>query len=287
MSASVARLRSGGIPGRAVAALAVLAVALVAAFVAAPRVLAGVGSGGGFAGRRDLVEALRESFTGYWSSGDRELSPGLERVVDYWVRYHLAKAAIAAVVLIVLVALGVAVWRAFLQTGGAGRGKRTALASAGVGVTMLALFSLLVVMANIQGAAAPLASLLPMLTAGAAGARLTGTLDQVRWQLAAAPGTEGRTSPALEMMIGDFARYHVAMAVLAAIVAAVFIGLSAVLWKRFAGTEPSRGRARRMLGSFGALSALLALAMIVIAVANTATAADPAPALLAFFEGGW
>ncbi|XVQ09846.1 hypothetical protein ACQP1W_46260 [Spirillospora sp. CA-255316] len=282
MSAHAALPRSAGIPGRALAVLTVLAVALSAAFVAAPRMLAG-----DFAGSRDLVEALRESFTGYWSSGDRELSPGLERVVDYWFRYHLAKAAIAAVLLIALVALGVLVWKAFLNADGPGRGKRAALASAGVLVTMLALFSLLAVMANIQGAAAPYASLLPMLTAGATGAQLTGTLDQVRQQLAGYPGAGGHTAPALEVMVSDFARYHVAMAVIAAVVAAVLIGISAVLWRKFAGTKPSRRRARRVLGAFGALSALVSLAMIVIAVANTATAADPAPALLAFFEGGW
>ncbi|MFC5744579.1 hypothetical protein [Actinomadura rugatobispora] len=254
--------------------LAVLAVALAAAFVAAPRMLAG-----DFAGSRDLVEALRESFTGYWSSGDRDLSPDLERVVDYWFRYHLAKAAIAAVLLVVLVALGTLVWKAFLKADG--RGKRAALASAGVLVTMLAVSSLLATMANIQGAAAPYASLLPMLTAGA---EPTGTLDQVRQQLAGYPGAGGHTPPALEVMISDFARYHVAMAVIAAIVAAFLIAVSTMLWIRFARTEPS---AKRVLGSFGVLSALLSLAMIVIAVANTATAADPAPALLAFFEGSW
>ncbi len=287
MSAPAAVSRSAGIPGRALAMLVALAAVLVAAFVAAPRVLAAVGPGGGFAGRRDLVEALRESFTGYWGSGDRDLSPGLERVVDYWFRYHLAKAAIAAVLLVVFVALGVLVWKAFLKTGGPKTGKSAILAPAGVLVTMLALFSLVTVMANVQGAAAPYASLLPLLTAGATGAQLTGTLDQIRRQLAASPNADGHASPALEAMISDFARYHAAMAVIAAIVAAVLIGVSVVLWRRFASAEPSGRRTRRVLGSFGALSALLSLVMIVIAAANATTAADPAPALLAFFEGGW
>lgn len=291
MSAPAALPRPAGIPGRALAMLTALTVALAAAFVAAPRVLAGIGTGSGFAGRSDLVAALRESFVEYWWSGDRDLPPGLERVVGYWFRYHLAKGAIAALLLIVLVVLGAVVWKAFLGAGGRGRGRSVALASAGALVTMLALFSLLAVVANIQGAAAPFASLLPMLTAGASGVRLTGTLDQVRQQLAGSPGA-GHTVPALEVMISDFSRYHVALAVTAAIVAAVLVGASAVswrsavLWRRRAGTEPSGRRAARVLGSFGALSALLSLAVIVIAVANAATAADPAPALLAFFEGG-
>ncbi|GAA2733562.1 hypothetical protein [Actinocorallia aurantiaca] len=276
-------LPSAGVPGRALAALAALAAALAAAFVAAPGMLAG----GGFAGQRDLVEALRGSFTGYWGSGDRESSPDLERVVDYWFRYHLAKATIAAILLIVLVALGVRLWKAFLSAGGPKTGKRAALATAGALVTMLALVSLLAVMANVQGTVAPFASLLPMLTADATGTRLTGTLDQVRRELAVYPGTSGHASPALEVMISDFYRYHVAMAVIAAIVAIVLIGVSVALWRRFARTEPSGRPARRVLGSFGVLSALLSPAMIVVAVANTATAADPAPALLAFFEGEW
>lgn len=287
MPVSASPSRSGGTPGRALAMLSALAVILTAAFVAAPRLLAARGADGGFAGQGDLVESLRESFTGYWSSGTGDLSPSLERVVDYWFRYHLAKAAIAAVLLVVLTVLGVRVWKAFARAGGQGMAKRAALALAGVLVTMLALTSLLAVMANIQGAAAPFASLLPMLTAGATGARLSGTLDQVRRQLADYPGVGGHTTPALEVMVSDFSRYHVAMAVIAAIVAAVLVGVSAVLWRRFAGTDRSARRARRVLGSFGVLSALLALAMVVIAVANTATAAGPAPALLAFFEGGW
>ena len=77
------------------------------------------------------------------------------------------------------------------------------------------------------------------------------------------------------------------MAVMAAIVAVVLIGMSVVLWKRFARTGSSERRTRRVSGSFGALSALVSLVVIFVAVANTTTAADPAPALLAFFDGGW
>ncbi|GAA4225834.1 hypothetical protein GCM10022254_08630 [Actinomadura meridiana] len=273
-------------PGRTLAMLTGLAVALSAAFVVAPGFLAGIGPGRGFTGKRDLVEALRTSFIGYWNSGDQDLSPSLERVVDCWFRYHLAKAVIAALLLIVLVALGVSVWKAFVKTDGLGAGKSAALASTGVLVTMLALFSLVAVMANVQGMVAPYSSLLPMLT-DTTDAQLTGTLDQIRRQLADSSGTDGHAAPALQLMTDDFARYHVAMAVIAAIVAATLIALSAVLWRRFARTERSGKRTRRVLGSFGALSALLALAGIVVAAANTATAADPAPALLDFFQNGW
>jgi hypothetical protein len=42
-----------------------------------------------------------------------------------------------------------------------------------------------------------------------------------------------------------------------------------------------------MLGSFAVLSAVVSLGMIVVGLANTTTAADPTPALLAFFGGGF
>jgi hypothetical protein len=100
---------------------------------------------------------------------------------------------------------------------------------------MLALFSLATVMANIQGAVAPFASLLPMVMEGAP----ADTVGQIRRGLADYPGAGGRSHAALEVMISDFARYHAAMAV------------------------------------------------IVVVVANTGTAADPVPALRAFFDGGW
>jgi uncharacterized membrane protein len=133
---------------------------------------------------------------------------------------------------------------------------------------------------------APFSSLLPMLldgatngaTDGATDGALAGTLAQVRQDLAGA-----QHGPASAVMISDFARYHVAMAVIASIVAVVLIGLSAVLWKRFA----SDRRARRVRGAYGVVSALLVLGMVVVVVANATTAADPAPALLALFEGSW
>jgi hypothetical protein len=272
MTSSTAPPRSADFSGRALATLAALAAALGAAFVVAPATLAASGPGGGFADQRHLTEALRTAFVEYWRSGDRELSPALAGVVDYWLRYHVAKAVIAAVLLTVLVVLGTRLWTAFLNVAGPAPGRRIALASAGVLVTTLALLSLATVMANVQGAVAPFASLLPMLTGGATGGELADTLAQVRQGLAGS----GSAPPALQVMIDDFARYHAAMAVVATAVAAVLVVTGVALWRR-----SSRTRA------FGVLSLSLSLLVIVVAVANTGTAADPGPALLAFFEGGW
>lgn len=279
--------QSPAISGRALALLGALAIALVAAVVVAPGPLAAIGSDAGFADKHNFTEAVREEFVKYWSSGDRDFSPGLARVVDYWFRFHVAKAVIAAILLIVLVTLGVPLWKAFLRAGGLRARVRVALGSAGVLVTMLALLSLVTVMANIQGAVAPFASLLPMLIGGETNGGLTDTLDQVRQRLADSPNAGDQTPPALDAMVGGFTRYHVAMAVIAAIVAVVLLGVTGVLWRRFARTASSDRRTRRVLAAFGLLVALLSLATIVLAVVNATTAGNSAPALLALFNGGW
>ena len=77
---------------------------------------------------------------------------------------------------------------------------------------VIAVSSAAVVMANIQGAVAPFASLISLLPLGSHDKRLIHTLGQVRQGLAAYPGAGGRTAPALEAMISDFALYHAALA---------------------------------------------------------------------------
>ncbi|MFF3608987.1 hypothetical protein [Streptomyces sp. NPDC002463] len=275
--------RSATVRGRALALLATAALALVAAFVVVPRTLAASASGADVGGEGGLARAFREAFVAYWSSGERGFPPDVDRLVAYWSRYHVAKGVIAALLLIVLVALGARLWRAFVRAGGLGAGRRFALAATCVLTTTLALLSLAAVMANIQGATAPFASLLPMLPTGGTDGEVGAAIAQVRERLAAGD----HVSPALDVMLGDFARYHEAMAWIAAAVAVVLVVLGVAAWKCFRRTLSADRRARRTLGSFAALSVLSSLFLIVVAVANTTTAADPRPALLAFFHGGW
>ncbi|GAA3218940.1 hypothetical protein [Actinocorallia longicatena] len=286
MNVPAALPRGEGLSGRLLAVLTILAAGLVAAFVAAPRVLAG----GDFGGRADLVEALRGSFVASWNSGAADPAPDLQRVVDYWLRYHLAKAAIAAILLAVLIALAVRVLTAFARTGGSTAKGSTArgvlLCGSGALALTLAAGSLLAVVANLQGAAAPYASLLPMVTDGANGAPLTGVLDQIRQQLTTAQNTGAATSPALETMIDDFVRYHAAMVAIAAVTAAILLAAAALLGRRYARTARPERRTRRVLAAGAALTGLLGIVFVVVAVANTTVATDPVPALLAFFEGG-
>ena len=272
--------------GRALALLGVLAVALSAAFVLAPAVLAATAPGGGYAGQGAIITALRTAFVGYWASGNRNYPTGLERLVDYWTGNHVAKAVIAALLLTVLVVLGVRLGRALLGAGRLAAWRGAALASSGALVTVLAVLSVVLVVVNIQGAVAPFASLISMLPLGAPDARFTRAVGQVKQGLPGYPGAGGRTPPALEATISDFALYHATLAVLAVIVAVILTGVSVVSWKRRARTGSSERRVRHALGLAGAFSALLAVAVIVVIAANLGTAMNPAPALLAFFNGG-
>ena len=229
------------------APLAVLAVVLIAAFVLAPPLLVG----GDFASYPDLVATVRRAFVADWQTGSGELS-GL---ADHWVLYHAVKAVTSAAVLAVLIVLGVRTWR------------RKPLFFP---VAMLGLFALVTVMANVQGMVAPLASLLPMVMEGAPDEPLAATLGQVRQELTG----EDRISPAAQAMIGDFGLYHEAMVVMAAVVAVALAVAGVLLWRR-----------STRVGAV--LTALLAVGALTVAAANVSVAADPAPALLAFFNGGW
>lgn len=241
------------------AALTALTALLVAAFVLAPGPLAGTVPGG-------LGPALHASFEEYWRADQRD---HLQTVVDYWFRYHVFKGAIAALLLAVLVVLGVLITRAFVRSGGPGR------AAAGITVGLLGLVALAAVMANVQGAVAPFASLLPMLQGD--------TLTEVAPQLVA-----GAHPPAaVGEMVDDFARYHVAMALIAAVLAAAFVSGTVLAARRFARTDPADRRRRLAAVAFVAVAALLSVTMIVLAVANTTVAADPQPAFQAFVNGGW
>ena len=269
------------------ATLVALVAGLAAAFVVAPPRLAASGSAGDLADRGHLGAAFRTAVVGYWHSGDRNYPPALQRVVDYWFRFHLVKGGIAALLLIVLGALTVLLWRTFLRADGLGMGSRAALVSAGTAVPMLALFALAVVMANIQGAMAPFASLLPLLMEGTPDASLAATLAQARQQLAGSHRTSGYTPPALDAVVSDFGWYHAALAVVAAVVVVALLGLSVMFWRRFARAGSADRRTRRVLGWFGVFSALSSLIVVVVLVANTGTAMDPAPALLGLFNGGF
>ena len=258
--------------------LAALAALLIAAFVLAPaRLAAGPGTTD-LAGPERLAAAFRRAFVTYWGSGGRAFDPQTRRIVDYWFRYHVAKAVLAAAVLAVLIVLVRLIWRAFVDAHGA---RAAALATGGVLSTGLAVVALAAVLANVHGMAAPCGSLLPMLfDDGPAPAALSGALAQVRQQLAA-----GGHPPALEVITSDYVRFHAVMAVEGTVVVLVLAAVTVVLWRRFA--RAAAGRPRLVLAAYGLFTPLLALTLAVVVWANATTAAHPLPGLRGFFAGGW
>lgn len=281
MTGSAISTRSAGVvPGRALAGLTAVAVALGFAFVLAPGPLAESGSDG-FADQGKLRRALRDGFVAYWDSGDQGRPPALTRVIDYWFRYHVVKGAIASALLVVLVVLAVLLWKAFVRGAMPGAAQRIWLAMAGSLVGLFAFAALLAVIANIQGAVAPFSSLLPMLPSGSDDPQLSAVFDQIRQQLAG----NGGTSAPVKDMVDDFARYHVAVAVMAAILMITAIGLSVVSWRKF--TKSADARIRRVLGAAGIVSALMGSAAVVLLIANTTAVIHSTSALAAFFNGSW
>lgn len=255
------------------------ALALGVALVLVPFPAASALSPGGYAGRAALVDAVGAGFVRFWHEGTGSLPADLGAAVDFWTRFHVVKAGLAAALLAVLVQLGSRAWAALHARNGAGQ---RALAGAAAAVTWpAALVALLVLVANVQGAIAPLTSVLGLLPIGAPGPALAETLSQVRHGVAA-----DASNPAVRALLTDVATYHVAMAVLAALTVAALLAAAGFVWRtrRRTAAGARQGRAFLVAG-IGAVVAVAGL-FAVVAAANLSTAERPGPALLGFFEGG-
>ncbi len=253
--------------------------ALLAAVFLAPFPMASMWPGGGYPSRAALVDSLTSGFLRYWDAGTGSINPGLALPLDFWARFHIVKAVLAAVLLLVLVLLGSRTWKVYTRAVGV---RRRFLAGALLGMEMpLALVALLVLVANIQGVVAPFSSALGLLPVGKPGHALAGTITQVRRSLAS-----GASGPATETLVHDFTVYHVAMAGLGAAVCVALLAAAVLLWRRRARICGEPRRARRLLATVVVALAASAAFFGVVTVANLSTVARPAPALLGFFEGG-
>jgi len=257
----------------AAAGLLILAVMLV------PFPLASALPGGGYPDVSALGDAMDSGFVAYWRAGTGSLGSGLQTAVDFWARFHIIKAVLAAVLLAVLVPLGSRIWGAYATA--PRRGRRLLLAVTGVFHAGIALLALLVLVANIQGAIAPLSSALGLMSVGDPGPALADVTGQVRDGLDA-----GQQSAALDLLVRDFTVYHAAMAGVGTMVTVGLLVAAVILVRRRARMPRTERRLRRvhLLGvvSLICLAALFGL----VTVANVSTVAHPAAALLGFFDGG-
>jgi cytochrome bd-type quinol oxidase subunit 1 len=273
------------LPGRSVAALTGLCVALLAALVTAPARLAAQGDSH-LSDRAMLVECLRAAFVDYWRSDASDYPPDLAHVVDFWARYNELKAVIASALLVTLLALGVVLSRTFSRGLAPGSVTRLAVASAATVAWGGALGAVWKLIASIQRAIAPFGAVLPLLRGGSPDGTLAATIDQVQQNLHSGPSTTRPPPPALAEIVDSYARFHVVHAIAAALTCGIFVAAAVVLWKRSARTAHDQP-GMRTTRSVAALCGLLALSFGALCAANVATAANPEPRLLGFFEGGW
>lgn len=260
-----------------VPALALGAAALLAAVFLAPFRVASLWTGNAYPDVGVLRSSVTDAFVAFWSSGESAMGPDLAGPVDFWAKFHLVKALLAAALLVTAVLLGGSLWRITLDSSSVGR--RVAAGAAGVVTGGVAVLALVLLAANVQGVIAPLSSVLGLMPLGTPKAGLADTVTQVRNGL-----ESGSEAPTLALLLGDFVAYHVAMVVIGAVVTIGLGVASVVVWRR-----------RRRSGRPGerALLVIAALALFALAgffglvtTANASTAARPAPALLGFFESG-
>lgn len=263
---------------RHLAAFSAAATLLVALVALVPFPLASALSGGRYGDLDALRDGVTRGFVQLWATGDGRWGE-LSATADFWARFHVVKATLSTVLLVVLCILLARVWRASTEV--VGRGRRWSLALLGLGAGGLAVVSLLAVVANLQGAVAPLSSVLGVLSFADPNGPLVPAVEQARQVVGS-----GASTAAAEVLRGDFVRYHAVMAVLGAAVTVGLVAAAVVLWRRRRRTSRVARAWRRVLatGAFGLL--LLASAFAVVTAANVSTALRPSTALLGLLAGG-
>jgi hypothetical protein len=241
--------------------------------------LAAIGPGGGFGGVTELRDTVTSGFVHLWSAGTGEISPDLATAADFWARFHVVKAALAAALLAVLVAL----WPRILSrvTRAATVSQWLAATAASAVSAVATVLALLVVVANVQGAVAPLSSVLGFLPVSGSDPALVAATAEARHALAA-----GQSAPALDVLVAHFEAYHVAMAWLGGAVTVGLLVGAVLLWRRRARVSRTDRRLRWLLLATAGATLALAAFFGVVTAANVSTALHPAPALLGFLQGG-
>lgn len=255
--------------------LPAFAVALLIAFLVLPGAAADRLSGSAGVTVANLPQAVDAGLADWLATGAAQPGSGLLAAARLWAVFHGVKAVIAAALLVMLLGPAGRVRGAFARAA-SGR-RRAGLAVAGAGLWSLALLALLVLLANVQGAVAPLSSALSLLPV----APPSIAVQQVREHLAT-----GDASPPLDTIVDDFRLYHVALAVVASVAIAGLLAAAVASWRRRARVPRSERPRRRELSATGVALAVVAVLLGVVVLANVWTAMDPAPALASFFDGG-
>jgi hypothetical protein len=250
-------------------ALAAASVGFTVAAFLVPWYAASAITGLTWAGPGDLARSVGDAFVADWAAAvvapGGQASSALTDPTRFWRWFHLVKAVLALAALVPAVVL-------VARASRAGRAaptwaSRLAWLIVTVCAGLVATLGVLLVVANVQGAFAPLSSVLSFLPLSDGGPALAGTAQA----LGASIGSGHPTSTA-SAIVRDFAAYHAVAAVLLALVAVV------------AGVAAVRVTRARRWGPAVLLTTAVAVAAV-LTVANTGTAFAPAPALRSFLAG--
>lgn len=235
----------------------------------------------GFTGESALVTASKAAFISADLNGHSAHSDDLANLTARWREFHILKAFVAAVLAAVLARLA---WGLRRDAELARRGdRRWHVVAAYGGVVLWVLAALTVLVANVQGAVAPLASVASLLPTEQPQGQLTTVLSEIRRAVTVdQPATgDGLASD----LLGDFTLYHAVLAVMAAFISFLLgaLALRAVLarWRvRRTGVTPGPTWVVEV-----SLYAPAGCFFLLLALANTSTWVDPVPALLASLGG--
>jgi len=222
-----------------------------------------------WAGPDDLASSVGHALVADWASAvpspGGQASSALTDPTRFWRWFHIAKAVLAVAALVSASVLVTRAWRA--RRAASTSARRFAWAAVTAIGGLVAALSVLVVVANVQGAFAPMSSVLSFLPWSG---RSPALVDAVT-ALNASIGSGHPTSTATAI-VRDFATYHAVVAVLLTLVT-VLAGVATV--------RVTRARRWRSVVVLAATMTVFA----VLTLANTSTALAPAPALQSFLSG--
>ena len=220
-------------------------------------------------GPHELADSVGRALVADWASAvpvpGSEGSSALTDPTRFWRWFHVVKAILACgalLVSIVVVTRGYRARRAAPTSAG-----RVGWAAVVIGGGLVAALAVILVVANVQGAVAPLSSVLSFLPLSDGGPPLTEAVNALNANIGS-----GQPTPTATAIVRDFATYHAVVAVL--------LALTTVL----AGITTVRVIGARRWGSTAALAATMTI-LAVLTIANTGTAFAPAPALQSFLSG--
>ncbi|MBN9139389.1 MAG: hypothetical protein J0H23_01045 [Micrococcales bacterium] len=247
--------------------------AFAIAFFLLPSAVAEASSASGIT-TGSLAGRVGTAFSHWWLTSDASLPPDMAAVVSFWQVFHVTKVLVAIALLVALVATGYQVWQAWARMDG--RAVRAGTAILGVLGAPLAPLTLLIVMANLQGAIAPLSSAMGLLPMDGSVAEVASVQEQF---------AAGTTTPVLDVLIDDFRTYHLVLVVTAGVAAALVLAADILMWVRRTRLPRTSVGLRRLTAMIAIVLPAVIPVLLFLMVVNLSTVMDTAPALAAFFAG--